>query len=63
MVDNRSATHGWPGGIASRFTVNGWTAATVDGRDHDALDAALTGHDDRTGRTSSSRSSTERRDD
>ena len=29
--------HGWPGGIATRFTVNGWTAATVDGRDHDAL--------------------------
>ena len=39
-----SATHGWPGGIAARFTVNGWTAATVDGRDHDALDTALTGH-------------------
>ena len=45
VVDNQSATHGWPGGIASRFTVNGWTAATVDGRDHDALSsAALTGH-------------------
>ncbi|WP_089155980.1 transketolase [Micromonospora sp. NBS 11-29] len=45
VVDNRSATHGWPGGAASRFTVNGWTAATVDGRDHDALHTALTGHD------------------
>ncbi|GHJ12452.1 transketolase [Micromonospora sp. AKA38] len=45
VVDNRSATHGWPGGAASRFTVNGWTAATVDGHDHDALHAALTGHD------------------
>ncbi|WDZ85886.1 transketolase [Micromonospora cathayae] len=45
VVDNSSATHGWPGGIADRFTVNGWTAATVDGRDHDALYAALTGHD------------------
>ncbi|MFG3554235.1 transketolase [Micromonospora sp. NPDC047557] len=43
VVDNSSATHGWPGGIASRFTVNGWTADTVDGRDHDALYAALTG--------------------
>ncbi|WFE37462.1 transketolase [Micromonospora sp. WMMD998] len=45
VVDNRSATYGWPGGAASRFTVNGWTAATVDGHHHDALHAALTGHD------------------
>jgi transketolase len=67
VVDNRSATHGWPdpgfgsstpgpptagtaepgppsGGIASRFTVNGWTASTVDGRDQDALENALNGH-------------------
>lgn len=44
VIDNRSATHGWPGGIASRFTVNGWTADTVDGRDHDAIEAAVTGH-------------------
>jgi transketolase len=45
-VDNGSASHGWPGGIASRFTVEGWHAATVDGRDHDALYTALTiGHD------------------
>ncbi|MBX7269646.1 transketolase [Micromonospora sp. Llam7] len=44
VVDNSSATHGWPGGLATRFTVNGWTAATVDGRDHAALHAALTGH-------------------
>jgi transketolase len=41
VVDNQSATHGWPGGIASRFTVNGWSASTVDGRDHDAIEAAL----------------------
>ncbi|WBC11235.1 transketolase [Micromonospora sp. WMMA1947] len=46
VLDNRSATYGWPGGAASRFTVNGWSAATVDGRDHDALHTALTGHDD-----------------
>ena len=26
VVDNRSATHGWPGGIAARFAVEGWTA-------------------------------------
>ncbi|MER7461079.1 transketolase [Micromonospora sp. NPDC126480] len=45
VVDNSSATHGWPGGVAARFTVNGWTAATVDGRDQEALHRALTGHD------------------
>ncbi|WP_229399347.1 transketolase [Micromonospora okii] len=45
VVDNASASHGWAGGIAARFTVNGWSAATVDGRDHDALHAALTGQD------------------
>ncbi|MFY1705020.1 transketolase [Micromonospora sp. WMMA1923] len=48
VIDNASATHGWPGGIASRFTVNGWTADTVDGRDHEALHTALTrSHPDR----------------
>ncbi|NIL41924.1 transketolase [Salinispora arenicola] len=45
VVDNASATHGWPQCPAARFTVDGWTAATVDGRDHDALHTALTGHD------------------
>ena len=42
VVDNRSSTHGWPGGIASRFAVEGWKADEVDGRDHAALEAALT---------------------
>lgn len=41
VVDNASATHSWPGGIASRFEVNGWTATTVDGRDHNAIERAL----------------------
>jgi transketolase len=45
-IDNGSASHGWPGGIASRFTVEGWHATTVDGRDHDALYAALTARHD-----------------
>lgn len=40
-VDNRSATHGWPGGIAERFEREGWSALTVPGRDHDALERAL----------------------
>jgi transketolase len=41
VIDNHSATHGWPGGIASRFSVNGWSTTTVDGRDHDRIEAAL----------------------
>ena len=43
VIDNRSSTHGWPGGIASRFAVHGWTTATVDGRDQDEIEAALRG--------------------
>ena len=45
VIDNQSATHGWPGGIASRFTVNGWTARTVNGRDHAAIAEALKAHE------------------
>ena len=44
IIDNDSATHGWPGGIASRFTVNGWTASIVDGRDHDDIERGLRAH-------------------
>ena len=44
-VDNQSATYGWPGGLASRFAAEGWSTATVDGRDHRALyDAFTTPH-------------------
>jgi transketolase len=39
VIDNQSSTHGWPGGIAGRFP--GWTASTVDGRDHEAVEIAL----------------------
>ncbi len=42
VVDNSSASWGWPGGIASRFAVEGWRTADADGRDHVALEAALT---------------------
>ncbi|MCB5164051.1 transketolase [Streptomyces bambusae] len=42
VIDNDSTTHGWRGGIASRFEAAGWSAATVDGRDHEALHAAFT---------------------
>lgn len=41
VIDNQSSTHGWPGGIASRFEVEGWSATTIDGRDHDAIEAAF----------------------
>ena len=41
-IDNASATYGWRGGLASRFTAEGWSAVTVDGRDHDALYEAFT---------------------
>ena len=39
VIDNQSATHGWPGGIAARFP--GWATALVDGRDHDEIERAL----------------------
>lgn len=42
VIDNASAAHGWPGGIASRFAAAGWSAVTVDGRDHEALYEAFT---------------------
>jgi transketolase len=42
VVDNASATHGWPGGIQTRFTAEGWSTVRVSGRDHDALEAAFT---------------------
>ncbi|MFF8731304.1 transketolase [Streptomyces sp. NPDC015171] len=42
VIDNSSASHALPGGIAARFTAAGWSAVTVDGRDHEALYAAFT---------------------
>ncbi|MEU0738924.1 transketolase [Streptomyces sp. NPDC006134] len=42
VVDNSSASHALPGGIAARFEAAGWSAVTVDGRDHEALYAAFT---------------------
>jgi transketolase len=41
VIDNRTASLGWPGGIARRFEMEGWRATTVDGRDHDELYQAL----------------------
>jgi len=42
VIDNDSATHGWPGGVARRFEVEGWTSRTINGRDHDEIESALT---------------------
>jgi len=41
VVDNRSARHGWPGGIAARFELEGWSADVADGRDLRSLERAL----------------------
>jgi transketolase len=41
VVDNDSSEHGWPEGIERRFMLEGWIAQRVDGRDHEALEAAL----------------------
>ncbi len=41
VIDNRSSSYAVPGRIAERFAVEGWHAATVDGRDQDALEKAL----------------------
>jgi transketolase len=42
VVDNHSSTHGWPGGVETRFALEGWSSVRVDGRDHDELEDALT---------------------
>ncbi|MER5555390.1 transketolase [Streptomyces sp. NPDC002793] len=42
VIDNASATYSLPGGIAARFEAAGWSAGTVDGRDHEALYDAFT---------------------
>ena len=41
VIDNRSSSHGWPGGIDQRFAVEGWLTARVDGRDHREIEAAF----------------------
>ena len=48
VVDNRSSSYGWPGGLGARFALEGWSSTTVDGRDHDALERAFNvAHDGR----------------
>jgi len=45
VVDNRSSTYGWPGGIDARFALEGWSTARCDGRDHDAIEQAFAAAD------------------
>ncbi|MFD4689628.1 transketolase [Streptomyces sp. NPDC058463] len=42
VIDNASASHARPGGIAARFEAAGWSVLSVDGRDHEALYDAFT---------------------
>lgn len=41
VIDNGSSSYAVRGRIAARFEVEGWQAVTVDGRDHDLLEKAL----------------------
>jgi transketolase len=47
VIDNQSASHGWRGGIGRRFAVEDWQVHDIDGRDHDAIEKALTSTDPR----------------
>ncbi|GAA2406458.1 transketolase [Streptomyces glaucosporus] len=42
VIDNSSASHALPGGVAAPFAAAGWSVAAVDGRDHEALYDAYT---------------------
>ncbi|MER5480146.1 transketolase [Streptomyces sp. NPDC002734] len=42
VVDNSSASHARPDGIAARLEAAGWSVVTADGRDHEALYEAFT---------------------
>jgi transketolase len=42
VVDNASTSYHRPAAIAPRFEHEGWDAVVVDGRDHEALETALT---------------------
>lgn len=41
VIDNESASQGWPGGIQERFAVEGWATTRINGRDHDEIAAAF----------------------
>jgi transketolase len=37
VIDNASASLGWPGGLETRFAGEGWATARVDGHQHEQL--------------------------
>jgi transketolase len=41
VVDNFSATYGWPDGVDTRFASEGWSTARAHAHDHDALERAI----------------------
>jgi len=41
VIDNRSSTYHWPGGVGARFILEGWSAEACDGRDHDDIERAF----------------------
>ena len=41
VIDNHSASQGWPGGIEARFESEGWSSAVIDGRDHEDIKTGL----------------------
>jgi transketolase len=45
VIDNHSSSYAVRGRIEQRFRTEGWHAATVDGRDHGALETALSYRD------------------
>lgn len=45
VIDNNSSSYAVRGRIAQRFRTEGWHVATVDGRDHGALESALSHRD------------------
>lgn len=42
VIDNASASHGWPGGSAARFAVEGWATESAHVHDHESVRVALT---------------------
>jgi transketolase len=41
VIDNRSSTYHWPGGVDARFALEGWSAVRCHGHDHDAIEHAF----------------------
>jgi len=42
VIDNGSASLGWPGGLMGRFVSEGWSSSEADSADHAAIERCLT---------------------